>query len=426
MENLKNIAPIEDFNWEAYENGEAVTGMSHEELEKAYDGTLNKVNDREVVDGTVISMNKREVVVNIGYKSDGIIPLNEFRYNPDLKIGDTVEVYIENQEDKKGQLILSHKKARATRSWDRVNAALENEEIIKGYIKCRTKGGMIVDVFGIEAFLPGSQIDVKPIRDYDVFVGKTMEFKVVKINQEFKNVVVSHKALIEAELEQQKKEIIGKLEKGQVLEGTVKNITSYGVFIDLGGVDGLIHISDLSWTKKIKHPSEFTQIGADIEVQVLEIDKENRRLSLGHKQLEENPWDVFETVFTVGSVHEGTIIEMLDKGAVVALPYGVEGFATPKHLVKEDGKQAQMEEKLEFKVIEFNKDAKRIILSHSRIFEDAAKAEEKAEKKAAAKERKAKKQQQEETPMIQNQAASTTLGDIDALAALKQQLEGKK
>ena len=578
MENLKNIAPIEDFNWDAYENGDATTTVSKEDLEKAYDSTLSKVNDREVVDGTVIAMNKREVVVNIGYKSDGIIPLSEFRYNPDLKVGDTVEVYIENQEDKKGQLILSHKKARATRSWDRVNAALENEEIIKGYIKCRTKGGMIVDVFGIEAFLPGSQ-----------------EFKVVKINQEFKNVVVSHKALIEAELEQQKKEIIGKLEKGQVLEGTVKNITSYGVFIDLGGVDGLIHItdlswgrvsdprevvqldqklnvvildfddekkrialglkqltphpwdaldpnlkvgdhvkgkvvvmadygafieiapgveglihvsemswsqhlrsaqdfmkvgdeveaviltldreerkmslgikqlkadpwetieekypvgskhvakvrnftnfgvfveieegvdglihiSDLSWTKKIKHPSEFTQIGADIEVQVLEIDKENRRLSLGHKQLEENPWDVFETVFTVGSVHEGTIIEMLDKGAVVALPYGVEGFATPKHLVKEDGSQAQLDEKLPFKVIEFNKDAKRIILSHSRIFEDAAKAEEKAEKKAAKKASSKK----EETPMIQNQAASTTLGDIDALAALKQQLEGKK
>ena len=597
MENLKNITPVEDFNWDAYENGEAVTSMSHEDLEKAYDGTLNKVNDREVVDGTVIAMNKREVVVNIGYKSDGIIPLSEFRYNPELKVGDTVEVYIENQEDKKGQLILSHKKARATRSWDRVNAALENEEIIKGYIKCRTKGGMIVDVFGIEAFLPGSQIDVKPIRDYDVFVGKTMEFKVVKINQEFKNVVVSHKALIEAELEQQKKEIIGKLEKGQVLEGTVKNITSYGVFIDLGGVDGLIHItdlswgrvsdpkevveldqklnvvildfddekkrialglkqltphpwdaldtdlkvgdkvkgkvvvmadygafieiapgveglihvsemswsqhlrsaqdfmkvgdeveavvltldreerkmslgikqlkqdpwetieekypvgskhtakvrnftnfgvfveieegvdglihiSDLSWTKKVKHPSEFTQIGADIEVQVLEIDKENRRLSLGHKQLEENPWDVFETVFTVGSVHEGTIIEMLDKGAVVALPYGVEGFATPKHLVKEDGSQAQLDEKLSFKVIEFNKDAKRIILSHSRIFEDAAKAEERAEKKAASNAKKTTKR--EEAPAIQNQAASTTLGDIDALAALKEQLENKK
>ena len=594
MENLKNVHPIEDFNWEDYENGSAATSVSKEDQEKAYDSTLNKVNDREVVDGTVIAMNKREVVVNIGYKSDGIIPLSEFRYNPELKVGDTVEVYIENQEDKKGQLILSHKKARATRSWDRVNAALENEEIIKGYIKCRTKGGMIVDVFGIEAFLPGSQIDVKPIRDYDVFVGKTMEFKVVKINQEFKNVVVSHKALIEAELEQQKKEIIGKLEKGQVLEGTVKNITSYGVFIDLGGVDGLIHItdlswgrvsdpkevveldqklnvvildfddekkrialglkqltphpwdaldanlqvgdkvkgkvvvmadygafieiapgveglihvsemswsqhlrsaqdfmkvgdeveaviltldrderkmslgikqlkqdpwetieekypvgskhtakvrnftnfgvfveieegvdglihiSDLSWTKKIKHPSEFTQIGADIDVVVLEIDKENRRLSLGHKQLEDNPWDVFETVFTVGSIHEGTIIEMLDKGAVVALPYGVEGFATPKHLVKEDGTQAQLDEKLQFKVIEFNKDAKRIILSHSRIFEDAAKAEEKAEKKASKKSAK-----KEETPMIQNQAASTTLGDIDALAALKEQLEGKK
>ena len=598
MENLKNVAPIEDFNWDAYENGETVTNVSHDELEKAYDGTLNKVNDREVVDGTVIAMNKREVVVNIGYKSDGIIPMSEFRYNPELKVGDTVEVYIENQEDKKGQLVLSHRKARATRSWDRVNAALENEEIIKGYIKCRTKGGMIVDVFGIEAFLPGSQIDVKPIRDYDVFVGKTMEFKVVKINQEFKNVVVSHKALIEAELEQQKKEIIGKLEKGQVLEGTVKNITSYGVFIDLGGVDGLIHItdlswgrvsdpkevveldqklnvvildfddekkrialglkqltphpwdaldanlkvgdhvkgkvvvmadygafieiapgveglihvsemswsqhlrsaqdfmkvgdeveavvltldreerkmslgikqlksdpwetieekypigskhtakvrnftnfgvfveieegvdglihiSDLSWTKKVKHPSEFTQIGADIDVQVLEIDKENRRLSLGHKQLEENPWDVFETIFTVGSVHEGTIIEMLDKGAVVALPYGVEGFATPKHLVKEDGSQAQLDEKLEFKVIEFNKDAKRIILSHSRIFEDAAKAEERAEKKAATKKSTGKRE--DVAPAIQNQAASTTLGDIDALAALKEQMEaGKK
>ena len=593
MADLKNVAPLADFDWDAYESGDA-TNVSRDAQKAAYEGSLNKVNDHEVVDGTVIAMNKREVVVNIGFKSDGIIPMSEFRYNPDLKVGDVVEVYIENQEDKKGQLILSHKKARATRSWDRVNEALEKEEIIKGYIKCRTKGGMIVDVFGIEAFLPGSQIDVKPIRDYDVFVGKTMEFKVVKINQEFKNVVVSHKALIEAELEQQKKEIISKLEKGQVLEGTVKNITSYGVFIDLGGVDGLIHItdlswgrvsdprevvqldqkinvvildfddekkrialglkqltphpwdaldpnlkvgdkvkgkvvvmadygafieiapgveglihvsemswsqhlrsaqdfmkvgdeveaviltldreerkmslgikqlkadpwetieekypvgskhvakvrnftnfgvfveieegvdglihiSDLSWTKKIKHPSEFTQIGADIDVVVLEIDKENRRLSLGHKQLEDNPWDVFETVFTVGSVHEGTIIEMLDKGAVVALPYGVEGFATPKHLVKEDGSQAQLDEKLPFKVIEFNKDAKRIIVSHSRIFEDAAKAEEKAEKKASKKTSK-----KEETPMIQNQAASTTLGDIDALAALKEQLEGKK
>ena len=597
MSELTN-SPIADFDWDSYEHGQVETGKTREELMKTYDESLNTVKDKEVIEGTVIALNKREAVVNIGYKSDGIIPMSEFRYNPDLKVGDTVEVFIENQEDKKGQLILSHKKARAARSWDRVNEALENNEIIKGYIKCRTKGGMIVDVFGIEAFLPGSQIDVKPIRDYDVFVGKTMEFKVVKINQEFKNVVVSHKALIEAELEQQKKEIIAKLEKGQVLEGTVKNITSYGVFIDLGGVDGLIHItdlswgrvshpeeivqldqkinvvildfddekkrialglkqltphpwdaldpdlkvgdkvkgkvvvmadygafieiaagveglihvsemswsqhlrsaqdfmkvgdeveavvltldreerkmslgikqlkqdpwetieekypvgskhtakvrnftnfgvfveieegvdglihiSDLSWTKKVKHPSEFTQIGADIEVQVLEIDKENRRLSLGHKQLEENPWDVFETVFTVGSVHEGTIIEMLDKGAVVALPYGVEGFATPKHLVKEDGSQAQLDEKLEFKVIEFNKDAKRIILSHSRIFEDVAKAEERAEKKAASGAKKTSNKR-EDSPMIQNQAASTTLGDIDALAALKEQLEGKK
>ncbi len=594
MADLKNVAPLADFDWDEYESGDAKTDVSRDEQAKAYDGSLNKVNDHEVVDGTVISMNKREVVVNIGFKSDGIIPMSEFRYNPDLKVGDTVEVYIENQEDKKGQLVLSHKKARATRSWDRVNEALENEEIIKGYIKCRTKGGMIVDVFGIEAFLPGSQIDVKPIRDYDVFVGKTMEFKVVKINQEFKNVVVSHKALIEAELEQQKKEIISKLEKGQVLEGTVKNITSYGVFIDLGGVDGLIHItdlswgrvsdpkevvefdqkinvvildfddekkrialglkqltphpwdaldpdlkvgdkvkgkvvvmadygafieiapgveglihvsemswsqhlrsaqdfmkvgdeveaviltldreerkmslgikqlkddpwenietkypvgskhtakvrnftnfgvfveieegvdglihiSDLSWTKKIKHPSEFTQIGATIDVCVLEIDKENRRLSLGHKQLEENPWDVFETVFTQDSIHEGTIIEMLDKGAVIQLEYGVEGFATPKHLVKEDGSQAQLNEKLQFKVIEFNKESKRIILSHSRIFEDVQRAEAKEAKKAANTAKKGGKK--DEAPAIQNQAASTTLGDIDALAALKAQME---
>ena len=594
MADYKNVAPLADFDWEAYANGSANTEVSHEAQEAAYAGTLNKVNDYEVVDGTVISINKREVVVNIGFKSDGIIPVSEFRYNPDLKVGDTVEVYIENQEDKKGQLVLSHKKARASRSWDRVNAAMENEEIIKGYIKCRTKGGMIVDVFGIEAFLPGSQIDVKPIRDYDIFVGKTMEFKVVKINQEFKNVVVSHKALIEAELEQQKKEIISRLEKGQVLEGTVKNITSYGVFIDLGGVDGLIHItdlswgrvsdpkevveldqkinvvildfdnekkrialglkqltpqpwdaldpnlkvgdhvkgkvvvmadygafieiapgveglihvsemswsqhlrsaqdfmkvgdeveaviltldreerkmslgikqlkadpwenieekypvgskhnakvrnftnfgvfveieegvdglihiSDLSWTKKVKHPSEFTQIGAPIDVVVLEIDKQNRRLSLGHKQLEENPWDVFETVFTQGSVHQGTIIEMMDKGAVVQLEYGVEGFATPKHLVKEDGTQAQLNEKLDFKVIEFNKDSKRIILSHSRIFEDAQRAEARAEKKNAAPRRRA--EHKEEAPAVNNVAASTTLGDIDALAALKAKLE---
>ena len=590
MTELKN-SPIEDFDWDAYEKGENQGEKSREELTKTYDESLNSVKDKEVIEGTIIALNKREAVVNIGYKSDGIIPVNEFRYNPDLKVGDVVEVFIETQEDKKGQLILSHKKARATRSWDRVNEALENDEIIKGYIKCRTKGGMIVDVFGIEAFLPGSQIDVKPIRDYDIFVGKTMEFKVVKINQEFKNVVVSHKALIEAELEQQKKDIIAKLEKGQVLEGTVKNITSYGVFIDLGGVDGLIHITDLSWgrvnhpeevvsldekinvvildfddekkrialglkqlqphpwdaldaelkvgdkvkgkvvvmadygafieiaagveglihvsemswsqhlrsaqdfmkvgdeieavvltldrderkmslgikqlkndpwenieakyavgsqhtakvrnftnfgvfveieegvdglihisdlsgTKKIKHPSEFTQIGADIQVQVLEIDNENRRLSLGHKQLEENPWDVFETVFTVGSIHEGTIIEMVEKGAVISLPYGVEGFATPKHLVKEDGSQAAVEEKLNFKVIEFNKDSKRIILSHSRIFEDEAKAEKAEAKKAAAKRAPKKAEEAVAAPSIEK----TTLGDLEELAALKEKL----
>ena len=592
MENLKNIAPLSDFDWEAFEKGTVEAAASHEEQEKAYDETLARVTENEVVEGTVISITKREVTVNIGTKSDGIIPVSEFRYNPELKVGDVVEVYVENQEDSKGQLILSHKKARASKSWERVNEALENKEIIKGYIKCRTKGGMIVDIFGIEAFLPGSQIDVKPIRDYDVFVGKTMEFQIVKINQEYKNVVVSHKALIEAELEAQKQEIISKLEKGQVLEGTVKNITSYGVFIDLGGVDGLIHItdlswgrvndpheiveldqklnvvildfdeekkrialglkqltphpwdaldtelkegdkvhgkvvvmadygafveiapgveglihvsemswsqhlrsaqdflkvgdevdtviltlnraerkmslgikqlkndpwseietkypvgskhtakvrnftnfgvfveleegvdglihiSDLSWTKKVKHPSEFTQIGNEIEVIVLEIDKENRRLSLGHKQLEENPWDVFETVFTEGSVHEGTITELLEKGAVVQLEYGVEGFATPKHLVKEDGSQAAEGEKLPFKVIEFNKDSKRIILSHSRTFEDAARAEARAERKAAAK----KAPKKEEAPAIQNQAASTSLGDIDALAELKAKME---
>lgn len=591
MNELQN-SPIADFDWEAYEHGDTNGERSHEELEHAYEESLNSVKDKEVIEGTIIALNKREAVVNIDYKSDGIIPMSEFRYNPDIKVGDKVEVFIENQEDRKGQLILSHKKARASRSWERVNAALENNEIIKGYIKCRTKGGMIVDVFGIEAFLPGSQIDVKPIRDYDIFVGKTMEFRVVKINEEFRNVVVSHKALIEAELEQQKREIISKLEKGQVLEGTVKNITSYGVFIDLGGVDGLIHItdlswgrvnhpsevvaldqklnvvildfdndkkrialglkqlhphpwdaldpnlkvgdkvkgkvvvmadygaflevapgveglihvsemswsqhlrsaqeflkigdeveaviltldrnerkmslgikqlkkdpwedievrypigsrhtakvrnftnfgvfveieegvdglihiSDLSWTKKIKHPSEFTQVGADIEVEVLQIDKDNRRLSLGHKQLEENPWDVFETIFTVGSVHEGTIIEMLEKGAVVALPYGVEGFATPKHLVKEDGTQAKVDEKLNFKVIEFNKDSKRIILSHSRIFEDEARAEKQAERKAK---RQSARKAEEPAPAAATPLERTTLGDIDALAALKEKL----
>ncbi len=585
----KNVQPLQDFNWEEFENGTSAN-VSKEELDKAYDETLNKVADHQVVEGKVISVDKKEVVVNIGYKSDGIIPASEFRYNPDLKIGDTVEVYVETAEDKKGQLILSHKKARLSKSWDRVNEALDSQEIIQGYIKCRTKGGMIVDVFGIEAFLPGSQIDVHPIRDYDQFVGKTMEFKIVKINQEFRNVVVSHKALIEAELEAQKKEIIGKLEKGQILEGVVKNITSYGVFVDLGGVDGLIHItdlswgrvddphkvveldqkinvvildfddekkrialglkqltphpwdaldpnlkvgdrvkgkvvviadygafveiqpgveglihvsemswsqhlrsaqeflkvgdeveaviltldrderkmslgikqlredpwetievkypvgskhtakvrnftnfgvfveleegvdglihiSDLSWTKKVKHPSEFTQVGAEIDVIVLDIDKENRRLSLGHKQLEENPWDVFEAQYTVGSVHKGKITELLEKGAVISLAENVEGFATPKHLVKEDGTQAQQGEELDFKVIEFNKDSKRIILSHSRTFEDPAREEKKA---AAKKTTRAKK---EETPKIENVAASTTLGDIDVLAELKAKME---
>jgi len=601
----KKATPVAaEFDWDAYEKGDSFHGVSKEELTKTYDQTLNKINDNEVVMGKVTNINKREVVVNIGYKSDGVVSMNEFRYNPDLKIGDEVEVYIESQEDKKGQLLLSHKKARATRSWDRVNAALENDEIVKGYVKCRTKGGMIVDVFGIEAFLPGSQIDVKPIRDYDVFVDKTMEFKVVKINQEFKNVVVSHKALIEAELEQQKKDIISKLEKGQVLEGVVKNITSYGVFIDLGGVDGLIHItdlswgrvthpeevvkldqkinvvildfdddkkrialglkqltphpwdaldpdlkigdvvkgkvvvmadygafieiapgveglihvsemswtqhlrsaqdfmkvgdevdaiiltldreerkmslgikqlkndpwenietkyavgtkhtakvrnftnfgvfveieegveglihiSDLSWTKKIKHPSEFTTIGADIDVQVLDIDKENRRLSLGHKQMEENPWDVFETIFTVGSVHEGTIVELMDKGAVVSLPYGVEGFATPKHLIKEDGSSAQPDEKLMFKVIEFNKDSKRIILSHSRIFEDEQRAEAKKEKEKEASTtekkttKKSKKEKEEAPPALAPAMEKTTLGDIEELVALKEKMESK-
>ena len=593
MSDLKNVKPLDDFNWDEFENGGSAN-VSKEDLEKAYDETLNKVTEHQVVEGTVISVDKKEVIVNIGYKSDGIIPASEFRYNPDLKVGDKVEVYVENQEDVKGQLVLSHKKARLSKSWERVNEALENEEVIQGYIKCRTKGGMIVDVFGIEAFLPGSQIDVHPIRDYDVFVGKTMEFKVVKINQEFRNVVVSHKALIEQELEQQRKEIIGKLEKGQILEGTVKNITSYGVFVDLGGVDGLIHItdlswgrvsdphevvsldqkinvvildfdeekkrialglkqltphpwdaldpnlkvgdhvkgkvvvmadygafveiapgveglihvsemswsqhlrsaqdfmkvgdeveaviltldraerkmslgikqlkedpweaietkypvgskhtakvrnftnfgifveleegvdglihiSDLSWTKKVKHPSEFTSVGASIDVVVLEIDKENRRLSLGHKQLEKNPWDEYETIYTPGSVHKGTIVEMMDKGAVVALAEGGEGFATPKHLTKEDGSMAKKGEELDFKVIEFVKETKRIILSHSRTFEEG---KDEPISKPAHK-RGGNGGRKNEAPAINNVAAGTSLGDIDALAKLKAQMEGK-
>ena len=588
----RSLIAIEEFDWDRFESEESRNSPKYKEQEALYDETLSTVAVDEVVMGTVIQMTSREVVVNIGYKSEGVVSLNEFRYNPNLKVGDKVEVYVESQEDKKGQLLLSHKKARAINSWDRVNAALESEEIITGYIKCRTKGGMIVDVFGIEAFLPGSQIDVKPIRDYDLFVGKTLEFKVVKINHEYRNVVVSHKALIEAELEQQKIEIIAKLEKGQVLEGTVKNITSYGVFIDLGGVDGLIHItdlswgrvnhpdevvkldeklnvvildfdddkkrialglkqltphpwdsvdpnlsvndkvtgkvvvmadygafieiapgveglihvsemswsqhlrsaqeflqigeevealvltldreerkmslgikqlksdpwqnieekytvgsrhtakvrnftnfgvfveieegvdglihiSDLSWTKKIKHPAEFTSIDAEIEVYVLEIDKENRRLSLGHKQLEENPWDVFETLFTLDSVHEGTVMEVFDKGAVVALQYGIEGFVTPKHLVKEDGTMAKVDEKLQFKVIEFNKSAKKIILSHIRVYEDEKKAAEASEKAEAPAPKKAPRK---------TKAASekTTLGDITPLASIKEEMEEKE
>jgi small subunit ribosomal protein S1 len=593
--------PVE-FDWNAIgKKHEAYTPKDRKLLEDIYDKTLSSIGDHEVLEGLVVGLTSREVVVNIGFKSDGVIPVSEVRYNPDLRVGDKIEVYVENQEDMGGQLQLSHKKARILRSWERVNSAFETQEIINGFVKCRTKGGLIVDIFGIEAFLPGSQIDVKPIRDYDQYVEKVMEFKIVKINHEYKNVVVSHKALIEDELEAQKIEIISKLEKGQVLEGIVKNITSYGVFIDLGGVDGLIHItdlswgrvthpeeivsldqklnvvildfddekkrialglkqlsahpwdalsadlkvgdkvkgkvvvmadygafveiaqgveglihvsemswsqhlrsaqdflkvgdeietviltldrderkmslgikqlksdpwenieeryavgskhtakvrnftnfgvfveieegvdglihiSDLSWTKKVKHPSEFTQIGAEIDVQVLEIDKANRRLSLGHKQLEENPWDVLETMFTVDSVHEGVIVEMLDKGSVISLPYGVEGFATPKHLVKEDGSQAQVDEKLQFKVIEFNKDAKRIILSHSRIHEDAKRAEKgeaPVATEAPAKKAAPKRAKKEEAPVASATPAAekTTLGDIQSLSDLKDKMD---
>ena len=591
FKDVQNVQPLADFNWDEFENG-AHAEASKNDLTKAYDETLNKIQEHQVVEGTVISVDKKEVVVNIGYKSDGIIPASEFRYNPDLKPGDKVEVYVENQEDKRGQLVLSHKKARLQKSWENINKALENDEVIQGYIKSRTKGGMIVDVFGIEAFLPGSQIDVHPIRDYDVFVGKTMEFKVVKINQEFRNVVVSHKALIEAELEAQRKEIISHLEKGQILEGTVKNITSYGVFVDLGGVDGLvhitdlswgrvsdphevvaldqkinvvildfdeekkrialgikqltphpwdsldpnlkvgdhvkgkvvvmadygafveiqpgveglihvsemswsqhlrsaqefmkvgdeveaviltldrderkmslgikqlkedpweaievkypvgskhiakvrnftnfgifveleegvdglIHISDLSWTKKVKHPSEFTSQGSEIEVVVLEIDKENRRLSLGHKQLESNPWDEYEAIYTPGSIHEGKITESMDKGAVITLSEGGEGFATPKHLVKQDGTQAQLGEVLPFMVIEFVKDTKRIILSHSRTFEEV-KEEPRRQRPAAPGKTKG------DAAAINNVAAGTSLGDLGVLADLKKKMEGGK
>ena len=593
MEEVKNVVANENFDWNAFENDLGVYDQDKARITEAYDKTLSNVNVGEVVEGTVTGVNKREVIVNVGYKSEGIIPVSEFRYNPDLKVGDKIEVYVESAEDKNGQLALSHKKARQLKSWDRVNEALEKDEIIKGYIKCRTKGGMIVDVFGIEAFLPGSQIDVKPIRDYDVYVDKTMEFKVVKINQEFRNVVVSHKALIEAELEAQKQVIMSKLEKGQILEGTVKNITSYGVFVDLGGVDGLIHItdlswgrvnhpeeivaldqkinvvildfdeakkrialglkqltphpwealdqtlkvgdkvkgrvvvmadygafveiapgveglihvsemswsqhlraaqefmkvgdeveaviltldreerkmslgikqltpdpwenievkypvgtkttakvrnftnfgvfveieegidglihiSDLSWTKKVKHPGEFTSVGADIEVVVLEIDKENRRLSLGHKQLEENPWNEFENQYSVDSIHEGTITEMTDKGAVVALGENIEGFCPARQLVKEDGTTPKTGDKLNFKILEFSKATKRITLSHLRTYEEAKRAEiaaEKAEKRAAADATKST------VKKINASVEKTTLGDIAGLAALKSAME---
>ncbi|MCI6672686.1 MAG: 30S ribosomal protein S1 [Prevotellaceae bacterium] len=590
MANFENVNPLSDFNWDEFESG-SFAGTSKEELTKAYDDTLNKIQEQQVVEGTVISCDKKEVVVNIGYKSDGIISASEFRYNPDLKVGDKVEVYVENQEDKLGQLVLSHRKARLQKSWENINEALEEDAIVQGYIKSRTKGGMIVDVFGIEAFLPGSQIDVHPIRDYDVFVGKTMEFKVVKINQEFRNVVVSHKALIEAELEAQRKEIISHLEKGQILEGVVKNITTYGVFVDLGGVDGLIHItdlswgrvndpnevvtleekinvvildfdgekkrialglkqliphpwdalqpdlkvgdhvkgkvvvmadygafveiqpgveglihvsemswsqhlrsaqefmkvgdeveavvltldreerkmslgikqlredpwetievkypvgskhiakvrnftnfgifveleegvdglihiSDLSWTKKVKHPSELTSQGSEMEVVVLEIDKESRRLSLGHKQLETNPWEEYQALYTPGSVHTGKITEVMDKGAVITLNEGGEGFATPKHLVKQDGSQAQLGEELEFVVIEFVKDTKRIILSHSRTFEEV---KEEQPRRSRGGNRKA-----EQAPQVNNVAAGTSLGDLGVLADLKKKMEEGK
>ncbi|MDD4919404.1 MAG: 30S ribosomal protein S1 [Bacteroidales bacterium] len=583
--------PVDQFDWDAFEK-ESVYDTEKSVIEDQYIQTLNKIIENDIVEGTVVALNKREVIVNIGFKSEGVISINEFRYNPELAVGEKVDVYVETAEDRKGQLILSHKKARSLRSWDRINDAYDKDEIIKGYIKCRTKGGMIVDVFGIEAFLPGSQIDVKPIRDYDVFVDKTMEFKIVKINHEYRNVVVSHKALIEAELEAQKADIIGKLEKGQILEGTVKNITSYGVFVDLGGVDGLIHItdlswgrinhpeeivqldqkinvvildfddtkkrialglkqltphpwdslgdnitigtvvkgrvvviadygafvevqpgveglihvteiswsshlrsaqdflkvgqevdavvltidkeerkmslgikqlkpdpwasinekypvdsrhtamvrnftnfgifveleegveglvhiSDLSWSKKVKHPSEFTSIGENLDVVVLEVDQDNRRLRLGHKQLEENPWEVFETVFTTGSVHEGTITNFVDKGATVTLPYGIECFVGQKNLVKEDGSAVALEEKLPFKVLEFNKNSKRITLSHTRIWEQeskkAAPVKEKPETEAETTQKAVKK--------LKANLEKTTLGDISELAALKSEME---
>jgi small subunit ribosomal protein S1 len=584
---------LENFDWDTIgKKQDNYSQAEREKLDAMYGKTLSAVTESQIVEGTVVAKNNKEVVVNIGFKSDGVVPLSEFRYNPDLKIGDKIEVFVESQEDKNGQLILSHKTARSMQSWDRVNEALAKDEIIKGYVKCRTKGGLIVDVFGIEAFLPGSQIDVKPIRDYDIYVGKTMEFKVVKINQEFRNVVVSHKALIEAELELQKKEIISKLEKGQVLEGTVKNITSYGVFIDLGGVDGLIHItdlswgrinhpeeivkldqkinvvildfdnekkrialglkqltahpwdsldtnlkvgdkvkgkvvviadygafieiaagveglihvsemswsqhlrtaqdflkvgdevegviltlnreerkmslgikqltpdpwtnildkypkgtkrtvtvrnatnfglfveleegidglihiSDLSWSKKIKHPSEFAKTGDKIEAVILEVDAENRKLSLGVKQLEENPWEVFETVFTLDSVHKGTITSVSDKGGIVSLPYGVEGFAPNRHLVKADGTTAKVEETLDFKVLEFVKESKKIIVSHSKTHDDKIVDE----KPGIGGKSSVSKDTKKAVKKVKDSMEKTTLGDIEALSTLRTEME---
>ncbi len=592
---LKNIKPLEDFDWNSIgKKANVYSEAEQSKLDEAYAKTFNQITEQDIIEGTIVSISDREVVVNIGFKSDGIIPASELKYNPELRAGDKIEVYVESQEDSNGQLLLSHKKARILKSWERVNEAYETQEIITGYVKCRTKGGLIVNVFdNIEAFLPGSQIDVKPIRDYDVFVDKNMEFKVVKINHEYKNVVVSHKALIEDEIEAQKAEIIAKLEKGQVLEGIVKNITSYGVFIDLGGVDGLIHItdlswgrinhpeeivhldqkinvvildfdetkrrialglkqlmphpwdaldanlqvgdhikgkvvviadygafievvpgveglihvsemswsqhlrsaqdfmnigdeveavvltldreerkmslgikqlipdpwlsivnkypvnskheavvrnftnfgifveleegvdglihiSDLSWSKKIKHPAEFTKIGDKIEVVVLEVDVENRRLSLGHKQLEENPWDVFESIFTLNSIHKGTITNISDKGAIVALPYGVEGFAPTRHLDKEDKTKARVDETLDFKVIEFSKENKKIIVSHSRIFQNLI-ADEKIANEDA--ENKKEKNAKKAVKKLADTLEKTTLGDIDALANLKEEME---
>ncbi|MFB9845540.1 30S ribosomal protein S1 [Mucilaginibacter ginsenosidivorans] len=591
----KIAAAAEDFDWDADDKKFGnYNDADREKFEKMYDGTFSSINKGEIISGIVVSINSKDVVLNIGFKSDGLVSVSEFRDTPDLKIGDSVEVFVESQEDANGQLVLSRKRAKTQKSWERINSALDNDEIITGFVKSRTKGGLIVDIMGVEAFLPGSQIDIKPIRDYDIYVGKTMEFKVVKINHEFKNVVVSHKVLIEDDLENQKTEIVAKLEKGQVLEGTVKNITDFGVFIDLGGVDGLlhitdiswgriehprevlsldqkinvvvldfddekkrialglkqltphpwqsldeniqvgskvkgkivtvadygafleiipgveglihvsemswsqnlrnpqeflkvgdeveaqvltldrderkmslgikqltpdpwqnaadkyavgtkhvatvknmtnfgvfveledgidglIHISDLSWSKKVNHPNEFTKVGEKLDVVVLELDVENRKLSLGHKQLEENPWDTFETIFTLDSIHEGTVLKVTDKGAVVALPYGVEGFAPTKHIVKEDGKSLKAEEAAEFKIIEFNKESKRIVISHARIWEEARNEVRNQENDSRKKEAKATVNA---VKKVKDSVEKSTLGDLSVLAQLKEQMEG--